>query len=77
MLSIHYVDLAGEIVVGRPATVWMLEFPALGWTHTGVVMGYDLYSNKRGPIFWTRDGTRYVPANTDETLPVAKGGLSR
>jgi hypothetical protein len=81
MITVHYRD-AGPIVVGERARVWPIDHPGpyvsnKGWVETSPVQGVDLFSNARGPIFWTQSGTRYVPGNTDESLPKASPRKAR
>ena len=76
MITVHYRDV-GPVIVGQPARVWPIDHPGpyvsnTGWAQTTPVCGVELYGNPRGPVFWTESGTRYVPGDTDESLPKAK-----
>ncbi len=75
MITVHYRDV-GPVSVGKPARVWPLDHPGQyvsnnGWALTSPVKGVDLFCNRRGPVFWTESGTRYVPGDTDESPPRA------
>ena len=77
MITVIYVDLAAGLALNRPARVIPLNHPSplvsnRGWVTTSNVAGIDTHSNPRGPVFWTKNGTRYVPAPTDDSLPEAK-----
>ena len=73
MITVRYRDV-GPVTVGKRARVWPIDHPGqyvsnTGWAETTPVQGVDLFCNPRGPVFWTESGTRYVPADTDESLP--------
>lgn len=75
MITVHYRDV-GPLVVGESARVWPIDHPGpyvsnTCWVSTTKVLGTDLRSNPRGPIFWTAAGKRYVPGDTDESMPKA------
>jgi hypothetical protein len=73
MITVRYRDV-GPVVVGKRARVWPIDHPGqyvsnTTWAETTTVQGIARFSDPRGLVFWTESGTRYVPADTDESLP--------